>query len=161
MPTDSFAAFAMSPATPSDLSWTAPAQISLAIESSPPAVSAGLDEIVRHPTLAGIDEEEIGALWNVLAEVLNNVVEHAYAEGPGTIRLKLWRIGTRLAGEVTDRGVPMPGLQAPEGILPATYQPAELPEGNFGWFLIRALTDCVAYERLRGTNRLRFSIAAA
>ncbi len=142
--------------------WAAPEQIALALESTAISVRDGLDRIVRHPKLAGLGEEAIGTLWTVLAEVLNNVVEHAYADYPGAIGVRLWRDGTSVAVEVTDRGLPMPGLKLPEGCLPLSEQPPEcfgdLPEGSYGWYLIRALTDRLAYHRTADGNRLRFSM---
>ena len=50
--------------------------------------------------------------------------------------------------------------------LPALGQPSplvmgeDLPEGGFGWFLIRTLTLDLEYERDGGFNKLRFVVPA-
>ena len=50
---------------------------------------------------------------------------------------------------------PLPGLRLPEGTAPPAVTPREsLPEGGFGWFLIRALTERLDYARADGENRL-------
>ena len=100
----------------------------------------------------------------VLAEVLNNVVEHAYAKATGPIELEL-----RLAGgdgppaldcTVMDRGQPMPeGTPPPGGPVILDVPLADLPEGGFGWYLIRSLTQDLHYARETGRNRLSFRIA--
>ena len=97
----------------------------------------------------------------VLGEALNNVVEHAFADsthGPedsDAIRLDL-RSGTAaLRICIRDRGARMPGLMLPRGQLPAlSGKAALLPEGGFGWFLIRELAGDLVYRRQNGWNRL-------
>jgi serine/threonine-protein kinase RsbW len=138
--------------------WSVPAQIGLDLDASPLAVRRALDRLLTDAALSGLTEERRGALWTVLAEVLNNVVEHAYARDRGRIRLNLWQDGPVLGIEVVDRGAPMPGLHLPEG------HPAEigtfdhLPEGGFGWFLIRSMTHELRYDRVGAENRLRFCL---
>ncbi|MFN6979493.1 MAG: ATP-binding protein, partial [Gemmobacter sp.] len=60
---------------------------------------------------------------------------------------------------ITDRGAPMPGLALPEGRLPPPGP--EVPEGGFGWHLIRSLARDLEYERQDGFNRLRFNLPTA
>ena len=145
--------------------WSTPEEIVLGLKGTALSVRRGLDTIVGHRALASLGEEARGTLWIVLAEVLNNVVEHAYADHPGTIRIRLWRSGTSVAVEVIDRGLPMPGLDLPEGRAPVPPAPADLPrdlpEGSYGWYLIRALTDWLDYARIGDTNRLRFAMGCA
>ena len=99
----------------------------------------------------------------VLAEVLNNVVEHAHQEDPnGTVHLTCASQGKDLVFEVRDNGRPMPNLELPEGRLAdITGVLEDLPEGGFGWFLIRTLTEDLSYVRDDGWNRLRFKIELA
>lgn len=136
--------------------WTARAEIGLDIGGSPLDVRMGLDRLLSSPVLADLSEEARGTLWTVVAEVLNNIVEHAYAQGEGDIRLRMWRHGQSVAVEVTDCGAPMPGLTLPEGRLAEIGPGDDLPEGGFGWFLIRSLTDWLIYDRVGEENRLRF-----
>jgi serine/threonine-protein kinase RsbW len=96
----------------------------------------------------------------VLAEVLNNVVEHAYAEhGRGVIEIEIARVEDGLAVWVRDDGQPMPADELPEGRPHDLDVPADqLPEGGFGWHLIRSLTEELQYRRSANRNELRFRI---
>lgn len=59
---------------------------------------------------------------------------------------------------LVDQGAPMPGGTLPEGSQAGRtgLALADLPEGGFGWHLIRSLTRDLAYTRVAGTNRLSF-----
>jgi serine/threonine-protein kinase RsbW len=118
--------------------------------------------------LSQLTPDQRGTVEVVLAEVLNNVAEHAYAGGPGQISVSLHLQGAALACLVTDSGVAMPEGQLPAGVLPgqgadpdssyADLALSDLPEGGFGWHLIRHLTEGLHYERVGGQNRLSFTI---
>ena len=136
--------------------WTAPEEIGLHLIATSHAVRDGLDRLLAEPLLADLSEDGRGTLWTVLAEVLNNIVEHAYAGTEGDIRLRLWRRDGALSFEVLDCGAPMPGLRLPDGKLAELGDFDDLPEGGFGWFLIRSMTNGLVYDRIGGENRLRF-----
>lgn len=103
----------------------------------------------------GETEETCGTVEIVIAEALNNIVEHAYGGTGGEIALDMARETGGLCCILRDRGRPLPGLRLPEGTAPPAVTPREsLPEGGFGWFLIRALTDRLDYARADGENRL-------
>ena len=108
----------------------------------------------------GIGDEDLGLAELVLGEVLNNVVEHAYGEGNGgRIRLTCRASGDALAFCVCDAGRPLPGLVPPPGLPPDLDCAREdLPEGGFGWFLVRSLTSGLTYARRLGYNVLRFRV---
>jgi serine/threonine-protein kinase RsbW len=96
----------------------------------------------------------------VLAEVLNNVVEHAYADhSDGVIDVELTRLPEELRFCVQDNGSEMP-----EGVIPAGEAQdldvalEDLPEGGYGWFLIHELTDGLSYQRENERNELRFRV---
>lgn len=112
-----------------------------------------------------IGETDAGTLAIVLAEVLNNVVEHAHCNGStGTITVRIARAAAQLNVEVTDCGLPMPGGVLPAGIPPELAPAGDvdaLPEGGFGWFLIRDLTQGLGYARVGAVNRLRFHLPIA
>lgn len=97
----------------------------------------------------------------ILGEVLNNVVEHAYRFEEGhPIELSIWLSDGGLRCEVVDHGVPMPNGVPPAGTLPIiddTLRDA-LPEGGFGWAMVRELTENLQYFRADGINRLQFVI---
>ena len=138
--------------------WSCPAHIQLQLDASPLAVRRALDQLLTDTALTTLNEDHRGTLWTVLAEVLNNIVEHAYARDKGSIRLTLWQKGPVLAVEVVDHGVPMPGLCLPEGHLAEIGAFDDMPEGGFGWFLIRAMTNDLKYDRVGAENRLRFCL---
>jgi len=102
--------------------------------------------------------EERGTVELVLAEVLNNVAEHAYEEkGDGRIELDVSYIPGGIAIRLQDFGRPMPNGQTPLG-MPANLDVEidDLPEGGFGWFLIGELAKDLVYERRGETNHLSF-----
>ncbi len=102
------------------------------------------------------DEVEIA-----LAEAINNVVEHAYS-GPemGSIRLLCSLRATHLDIRICDTGVPLPQNRLPPGLAADVNVPrADLPEGGFGWFLIRQLTSDIRYDRCGLINHLSLRFA--
>lgn len=105
--------------------------------------------------------ERSSAVEIVLAEVLNNIVEHAYGEsGRGLIELEVDRAPVGLVFRIRDEGLEMPGGAVPPGA-PQDLDVSErdLPEGGFGWFLIHELTEDLAYRRVGNRNELSFRIA--
>lgn len=93
----------------------------------------------------------------VLAEVLNNIAEHAYRGGVGLIVLRLKPCTEGIFCLVCDYGAAMPGGDLPEGRRPGIdVARDDLPEGGFGWHLIRLLTSRLRYDRRSGCNRLGF-----
>lgn len=109
--------------------------------------------------------EEYGTIEMVLAEVMNNIVEHAYANDPdGMIELEILPTDNGLKCILRDDGQPMPDGNVPMGCLPSqnvgpTSVVDDLPEGGFGWFLIRDLTRDLQYTRHDEKNILTFRIA--
>ena len=105
--------------------------------------------------------EETGSIELVLAEALNNVVEHAYTPGiPGPVSLVVRHRRASLLFEVRDKGFPMPNGRAPDGKNPTKeVVQSTLPEGGFGWFLIRELANDLIYDRQDDENILIFRLA--
>ncbi|WP_159440044.1 ATP-binding protein [Phaeovulum vinaykumarii] len=110
-----------------------------------------------------LSREEAGTLELVLAEVMNNIVEHSYGERhEGTITLSIVRDRRGLSCSVSDDGVPLPPICLDEPRLPSTDVAREhLPEGGFGWFLIRDMTRDLGYHRENGRNLLAFRLPLA
>lgn len=120
-------------------------------------VRHALAELMSGPVLADVPEDEKGMAELVLAEAMNNIVEHAYGDrDAGEITLTLWQSGGEVACRITDRGVAMPNETLPAGMLPETWGAGELPEGGFGWHLIRSLSRDLRYTRLGSLNELTF-----
>jgi serine/threonine-protein kinase RsbW len=109
----------------------------------------------------GVGRDALSRIDLVLSEVLNNVVEHAFADTlDGQISLKLRLLPNHLECTVTDSGRALPNGQLPKGRLaPMSDNRADLPEGGFGWYLIRTLAENVQYRRLAGANHLRFVLS--
>jgi serine/threonine-protein kinase RsbW len=106
----------------------------------------------------GTDTDAVDTLRLCLAEALNNIVEHAYSGAEGCpiyadVRFEPQSYEVLLI----DEGKPMPGGDAPEGeeVVFDTADFENLPEGGFGWMLIRSQMDKVEYERRDGCNILR------
>ncbi|RBI86255.1 ATP-binding protein [Rhodosalinus halophilus] len=110
---------------------------------------------------AGNLEDVIDSVEIALAEVLNNIVEHAGPSGRRTaIRISVCGTNAGLAIRVSDDGRPMPGLLLPDGTGPDLAVPlADLPEGGFGWGIVHALTCALHYRRAHGRNELALCFA--
>lgn len=110
-----------------------------------------------------ISADEAGVLELVLAEVMNNIVEHSYAGGgEGTISLAIVRDWRGLSCSLSDDGVPLPeGCLAPPKLPETEVSTEHLPEGGFGWYLIHDLTRGLGYRRVAGRNLLAFRLPLA
>jgi len=99
----------------------------------------------------------------VLAEVFNNIAEHGQDAGTvGWIDLHCDMIPSGLLLVVTDQGRPMPPhlLCPPQQTAPHPDHRslADLPEGGFGWSIIRCLACDLQHQSLAGGNRLSFVV---
>lgn len=128
--------------------------------NQPFAVRKALSSVMGGLSGLGLTADESSNVEIVLAEVLNNVAEHAYEDDPtGLVELTVRRQAEHLCFTVVDEGRPMP-----EGQIPRTCAPdpdtaeRELPEGGFGWFLIRTLACNLRYTRCHGSNRVSFDM---
>jgi serine/threonine-protein kinase RsbW len=130
----------------------------LQIESTPLAVRDGLRTLFCKPVMTSLPVDMRGNAELVLAEALNNIVEHAYAEYHGPIEMCVNRSSGRLYFEVVDQGIPMPNGALPPGLAQQIDIDQDLPEGGFGWFLIRLLTENLTYRRVDARNHLSFQL---
>lgn len=111
---------------------------------------------------AGLPRHRADEIEIALAEAVNNVVEHAYAgREPGLVRILCSLQREHLTIRICDKGASLPQDRLPEGLaVDLCVSKADLPEGGFGWFLIRELTSEICYDRDGEENRLslRFDI---
>jgi serine/threonine-protein kinase RsbW len=121
-------------------------------------VREGLRDLMHCPLVQDLSADCLGTTELVLAEALNNVVEHAYASYSGQIEVEVRRGRNQLRFHIADRGLPMPGAEPPLGHLPEVGVFDDLPEGGFGWFLIRSLSQDLAYRREGERNLLSFGV---
>ena len=99
-----------------------------------------------------------GGAWElVLAELLNNVVEHAYAgRSDASIDLTVRWTQNKLTALIVDDGNPMPNGELPGSAASLDeIDPNDHPEGGFGWGLIHMLSQSIEYARDNGKNRTR------
>ena len=119
-------------------------------------------ELVRELATRGLDDDLLGTIEIVLAEVVNNIVKHAYEEREdGGVILRYCLTAEALRLRVVDDGKAFPGGDLPAGNLPdLAVARMDLPEGGFGWHLIRSLSSEVSYCRRAGVNdlALRFDL---
>jgi serine/threonine-protein kinase RsbW len=119
------------------------------------AQQAIITTIAQLPRL-GISQPQCCDVEIALAEAVNNVVEHACSDLADASACITCAINDgSLNIEISDTGRPLPELRLPAGSKADLSGPLEdLPEGGFGWFLIRQIAAHVHYERVNGRNRL-------
>jgi serine/threonine-protein kinase RsbW len=136
----------------------------VSVQSSELAVREALKQLLDGLVPLHLDIEEAGTVELVMAEALNNIVEHAYPQGddsgPITIVCNHRRDGLHMT--ITDRGHGMPDGRTPLGApVDIDVMPCDIPEGGFGWFLIKDLAKDVQYQRVELENRLSLRLAVA
>ncbi|MEQ9261161.1 MAG: ATP-binding protein [Roseovarius sp.] len=99
----------------------------------------------------------VSRVEQALAEVLNNIAEHAYrGHPPGPVSLKVVALADALLIEVADHGAPLPhDLPGNPDLPPLDVTLPEMPEGGFGWPLILRQAQRVGYRRQGQINRLQ------
>ena len=117
-------------------------------------VRDALDDLCHRLSNDINDATKVAEIEIVLAEILNNIVEHG---GTSAYQYPVeisWDIGTEIAFMIRDTGRPYPQLRLPAPDLPNCD---DLPEGGFGWGVIQMICHAVSYQRVNGANLLRFS----
>lgn len=144
---------------------TSPPEKRISLKLTPDAldVRRTLEEL-RGRLTGDVSSDALARLEIVAAEILNNVVEHAFdaqANPGGQITLDVWPDAGRLTLKITDTGRAMPDGVMPAGRMPELdpNDPASLPEGGFGWGLIHEMSNELKYTRDGATNRLDLWIA--
>ena len=128
---------------------------------TPDGVREALFDVRSALTALHTGEEERFSAELVIAEALNNVVEHALnGMEHAAFYLSLQRSENGVLVDIRDSGRPMPTGCPPLGRAPAlSVELAALPEGGFGWFLIRELARDLEYGRVAEENTLSFRLA--
>jgi serine/threonine-protein kinase RsbW len=141
--------------------------VHILIPPDPLAVRSALGGVLHGLDFLGLSADARGTLELVLAEAMNNVVEHAHGgRDEGLVELRVSHDAARGASvivcELIDDGEPMPeGALAPPSAPAVDTGVEALPEGGFGWLVIRQLARGIDYARRDGRNRLRFEIDLA
>lgn len=139
---------------------TGRAGYSVVVDSDAFGVRKVLLDLAGFAARLGVAKDDLASVQLVLAEVLNNIVEHACRDTrDATIRVSCRFGPTDVAVAVMDNGRPLQGGKAPDSVLSRQHDTIEsLPEGGFGWFIIRRLTQDLSYRRRTGRNYLMFTI---
>lgn len=135
-------------------------QMHYRIVSSPEAVTQLLLTLRQDFETLQADRERDGTWELVLAEVLNNVVEHAYEwRATGWIDVRSHDDGTHFGFSVSDHGKAFPNNILPTAKVQDLSGPrTDLPEGGFGLYMVQALAKNLCYERKDDRNILTFSL---
>jgi len=123
-----------------------------------------LSELLGQLGNLDLDVEEAGTVELIVAEALNNICEHAYSgqENAGPIDIECVHGPGGLNLKIEDEGASMPDGRTPIGLqADVDVEFADLPEGGFGWFLIKDLAKDVEYRREGQRNQLRLRVAVA
>ena len=133
--------------------------LALTLPGNPTEVRQALTAVRRALIASGIGNDGLVNTEIVLAEVLNNIVEHACSDGAAEICLEIALVSGGLEITVIDGGGEMPGGQLPlAGVLVRPDSLDGLPEGGFGWLLIRQMAKDLVYRHRNGRNSLSFLV---
>lgn len=140
----------------------APGALQLRLPADAGAVRSALLRLEAELGAAGVAAGDVANAELILAEVLNNIVEHAFgaARDDAWIEMTIVPSPVGIGCELRDNGRPMPDGRLPRPTLPGASPPVgaealeSLPEGGFGWYLIHSLARDLAYAREASTNRL-------
>lgn len=110
-----------------------------------------LDDLRKWLSLHEFGQDHLGTIEIVMAEALNNAVEHGGLRSQQAIEVLARITASCLRIVVIDQGKPYPN-----GSLPGNSAPDidDLPEGGFGWMMIHELTSDLTYQRHAGRNLL-------
>ncbi len=140
------------------------APFEICVTSGKMAARQALKQIFEKLSLLSLAKEDLATIELVLAEALNNIVEHAYQEQAphGPIRIQCHHKSNGLHFTITDQGKPMPDGQIPLGLAQSVeLDPSDMPEGGYGWSLIKDLAKDVHYLRVDQENQLDLRVAVA
>jgi serine/threonine-protein kinase RsbW len=137
-------------------------KFSQSFKSEQPLVSAAVGEAVDWLRTCAVDSDSVASVEIVLAEALNNVVEHAYEyRTDGQIDITFDLASDVLTVVLFDQGRQFPGVPQMKTMMGNAVAFADLPEGGFGWFLIHSLTRRIQYAFVEGRNVLSLEMELA
>ncbi|NKX45556.1 ATP-binding protein [Roseicyclus persicicus] len=144
---------------------SAPPRLSLRFAGEDAAVRRSLAEVEAGLAAAGVGDGLRQRAQIALAEACNNIVEHAYGPArprPGPIALDILVEAGGLRVMLRDKGRAMPPGPLPGDAMPelSGRDPMDLPEGGFGWALLRRIAEDLHHERTGDRNTLRFLLPA-
>lgn len=135
-------------------------RLHVGFSAEPMEVRDALGRVTTWMNAQSISQSDCDRAELVLAEILNNIAEHAYAgQTPGPVELWLDNRKSAMKVQIEDTGQRLPGDTLPPGNLPSHDTAlSDLPEGGFGWFLVFSLTEDLTYYRGADRNIVNFLI---
>ena len=125
------------------------------LQTSQEPVSTLLNEIAHWMAQIGALDNKITNVQIVLAEVLNNVIEHGFeSENSGTVEIEIKVFDDSLVIQVSDNGMEFTPPNITQTPLQDITDIDGLPEGGFGWFLIHEITSSFEFYRMDNKNYL-------
>jgi len=125
------------------------------MKTSVATVPVTLTEINDWMVVSGVRPETITNVQIVLAEALNNIVEHGFKhQKNGHVGINIDLSEAAIVVRLTDDGVAFTPPEVEQSPLRDKNDLDNLPEGGFGWFLIRKITSYYEFHRLNGKNYL-------
>jgi serine/threonine-protein kinase RsbW len=119
------------------------------------SVSGMLNEASKWLTQENVSGRKITDIQIVLAEALNNVIEHGFSrENSGNVGVCIDIRDDIIVVEISDNGIKFTPPVVTQTPLQDTSDIEHLPEGGFGWFLIREITTSFTFRRIANKNRL-------
>lgn len=137
-------------------------RVSLLLPATNLAVRSAISTIRGLVNRTGCSSKDAAQLEIALAEVFNNIVEHAYADRTdGMIDVTLEMSDTGIHFTFLDTGAPMPtGRLASGHTADPKLAAHEQPEGGYGLHLLRTCVRKLRYSRNGDTNCLTFRFRA-
>ena len=132
--------------------WPEYKSICLSLDAKPEAVRGALGRVTNWMNGRALAHETAEL---VLAEILNNLVEHATNPKAPVITLRLREDPDFIYCEILDQGVSFSPMSVKKSA--QSYHNVlidDLPEGGFGLFLVQTLAESISYESENGQNRL-------
>ena len=130
---------------------------SIAIAESQDAVRDGIAQAMLRLAPLGLPRDAASSVELVLAEALNNTIEHALQRVTRKTQIEIrgdYKTGV-LHLTIIDQGKPMPNGAVPTGPAPKLdVDMPNIPEGGFGWYMIHSLARKIEYMRVGNTNHL-------
>ena len=136
-----------------------PTMLSVKINPNPDCVRKSIVEIARWLEDHNVAQSDIGDVEIVLAEALNNIVEHSGMKTPETINLVVEPLSDHILCRMQDSGIPSRNLIQFRQANPLySAEAMDLPEGGFGISLIQAIATNIEYLPVKQGNLVRFSV---
>ena len=123
------------------------------------SLMTSLSFVGEHTSASGFDKKRMGEIELCLEEVLVNVFNYAYPDGPGDVEITcgLKDDGTFLI-VLADSGIPFDILSVDDPNTSANVDERHI--GGLGIFFVKQLMNDVQYRRENGKNILTLSVNA-